>query len=177
MTQLITHLEQSGFRRLGLVLHRNNEPFPARTTEPHYATLLRGLIERSSITCGPQQQSGAHEREPLQAWFEATRTLLARDPEIDVLLVHTMDQVVPAIEAATRMGRVIGKDLGLATFDGAPIGEWLYGGVTVIHEPARQVADGLADLVLARLNGTARPQSARVEARLVTRATTRGPGN
>lgn len=176
MVQLMSHLKDSGFKRLGLVLHRNNEPFPPRQSESPYAALMRNLVGDGPLACGPQQQIAVHEREPLEAWFEATRTLLTRDPKIDVLLVHTMEQVVPVIEAATRMGRVIGKDLGLATFDGPPIAEWLSGGITVIHEPARQVADALSELVVARLNGVKERQTRRIEAELVMRATTRGPG-
>lgn len=174
MTQLVTHLGEAGYRQMGLVLHKNNEPFPPRSSESDYDALLRELLTAGPLTCGPRQQIAVHEREPLQAWYDATRALLTRDPTIDVLLVHTMDQVVPVIEAATRMGRVMGKDLGIATFDGPPIAEWLYGGITVVHEPAQQVADALAELVIARLDGNKECMSRRVEAAMVPRASTCG---
>lgn len=173
MRQLLPHLESTGFKRLGLVLHRNNEPFPPRRNESRYAVLLREMIGGSSIVCGPDQQVVAHEREPLQSWFDAATTLLTREPKVDVLLVHTMDQIVPVIEAAKRLGRTIGKDLGLVTFDDPAVSQWLEGGITVIREPMTQVADGLAALAIACLNGSTQRQSSRVEAELVPRASSR----
>lgn len=173
MQRLLPHLESVGFKRLGLVLHRNNEPFPPRRSESRYAAMLREMLGGSSIVCGPDQQVVAHEHEPLQNWFDATTALLKREPKVDVLLVHTMDQIVPVIEAAKRLGRTIGKDLGLVTFDDPAVGEWLEGGITVIREPMTRVADGLAALAISRLNGSTQRQSSRVEAELVLRASSR----
>jgi LacI family transcriptional regulator len=171
--QLIPHLEAAGYKRLGLVLHRTNEPFPQRPKESRCAALLRKVIGQSSLKCGPEQVVTAHEREPLQAWYDAATELLKRDPKIDILFVHTMDQVVPVIEAAKRQGRTIGKDLGLATFDDPAVSQWLEGGITVIREPVTRVASALAELGMAHLNGAAERSTARVEAELVPRASTR----
>ncbi|MGN6727210.1 MAG: LacI family DNA-binding transcriptional regulator [Tepidisphaeraceae bacterium] len=173
MRQLMPHLHAAGFKRMGLVMHRNNEPYPARKTESRYAGMVRQLLDQSDIECGPMQQIVAHENDPLQSWFDAATTLLNRDPKIDVLLVHTMDQVVPVIAAAKQLGRTIGKDLGLVTFDDPPISEWLEGGITVVREPSNLVVEGLVELALACMDGTPEQRSQRVEAQLVTRASTR----
>lgn len=172
MKALMTHLEGCGYRRLGLVLHASNAPFPERKDESRYAKMLRLLLNQSTIRCTPEQQAVAHETDPLKAWFDAAITLLSRDPKIDALLVHTMDQVVPVIEAAKRLGRVVGKDLGLVTFDDPSVAEWLYGGITVIREPAAKVADALADLTLKKLNDVKQKGSVTLAAELVIRSST-----
>lgn len=172
MEQLLPHLEAAGYRRLGLVVHRNNEPFPARRGESRFAPALRKLLGQATIECGPEQVVTAHEREPLRAWFDAATALLGRDPKIDVLFVHTMDQVVPVIEAAKRQGRIIGRNIGLVTFDDPALSQWLEGGITVIREPMTQVAAALAELAIARLQGHADRSTARVKAELVPRAST-----
>jgi len=172
MIALMRHLEASGYRRLGLILHRNNAPFPERKGESRYAKLLRGLVTESSLTCTEEQQITALEHDPLKEWFDATIALLTRDPQIDVLLVHTMDQVVPVIEAAKKVGRTVGKDLGLVTFDDPATAEWLQGGITVVREPTIQIADALAELTLDRLNGQTAKRHFTVQAELVTRAST-----
>ena len=170
---LMQHLETSGYRRLGLILHENNAPFPERKHESRYAKLLRELVTTSSLTCTEHQQITAREHEPLKDWYDATIALLTRDPQIDVLLVHSMDQVVPVIEAAKKVGRIVGKDLGLATFDDPATAEWLQGGITVIREPTVQIADALAELAMERLNGPTKKRHFSVQAELVTRASTR----
>lgn len=171
--QMVSHLESAGYKRLGLVLHRGHEPFPPRDGESQYGLLLREVLTQSSIQCGAMQQMVAHEREPMQAWFDAATTLLLRDPAIDVLLVHTMDQIVPVIEAAKRLGRTIGKDLGIVTFDDPAMAEWIEGGITVIREPTLQIADKLVELAMARLDHSPRHLAMAVEAELVTRTSTR----
>ena len=173
MQQLLPHLQTAGFKRLGLLLHGNNAPYPQRKGESRQAKLLRELFVDSSIECGPPQQIAVHESNPLQDWFDAATGLLSRDPKIDVLLVHTMEQIVPVVEAAKRLGRNVGKDLGLVTFDDPPISQWLEGGITVIREPTEQVAAGLVQLATARLDGVLEQQSKRVVAELVRRASTR----
>jgi LacI family transcriptional regulator len=172
MIALMQHLEASRYRRLGLILHGNNAPFPKRKRESRYAETLRDLVTTSSIICTEDQQITAREHEPLKDWYDATIALLTRDPQIDVLLVHSMDQVVPVIEAAKTVGRIVGQDLGLVTFDDPPTAEWLQGGITVIREPTTQVADALADLTMGRLNGVTKKRHFTVQAELITRAST-----
>lgn len=175
--QMVSHLEASGFKRLGLVLNRGHEPFPGRLKESDYATLLREVLTRSSIQCDAMQQVVAVEREPLQAWFDAATALLTRDPKIDVLLVHTTDQIIPVVEAAKRMGRTIGRDLGIVAFDDPSMAEWFEGGITVIREPTMLVAEKLIELAKARLDHSPNRLAMRVEAELATRASTRKLAN
>ena len=172
LIKLIQHFEQSGRRTLGLILHENNEPFSASVTESRYAAAFRAVLGQSSLQSGRRFQASVHENEPLDAWHQAAIDLLQRQPTIDSLIVHTSSYVAPVLEAARRLGRVVGKDLAVATFDDPPFAAWAEGGVTVIREPMEQVAAALAERSLALLAGEPHPPNLSVDAELVVRAST-----
>ena len=74
-------------------------------------------------------------------------------PEIDALLVHNAQTAAPSLAAASDAGRVVGRDLALATYDDPNYSEWLGPGLTVVREPAEQIADALAERIIGLING------------------------
>lgn len=174
LQKLINRLEQSGRRRMGLLMHGRNAPYPIDETSSGYARTLRGMIDASTtLQSGAPFQAVANENDDTQVWFERTRKLLKAQPEIDVLLVHTAAFIAPVIEAARQAGRTIGQDLALATFDDPSFAQWIEGGITVLREPIDVVADSLARQALAILHGKSRPATVTVEAQLIERRSTR----
>ena len=172
LIELVGHFERSGRRTLGLLLHENNEPFDERESESRYAVAFRSVLAQSSLRSARRFQTSVHENEPLEAWHRAAMDLLQREPSIDCLIVHTTSYVAPVLEAARRLGRVVGKDLAVATFDDPPFAGWVEGGITVIREPMERVAEALAERSLALLAGERRPPNLAVDAELVIRAST-----
>ena len=166
---LVDHFAGSGRRTLGLMLHENNQPYADRPNRSAYAHSLRTTVSRSPMVSGERYQAIAHERDPLQTWHDAAYEMLRREPQIDAMLVHTFEFVTPVIEAARRLGRRVGHDLALATFDDPPAAAWLDGGVTVIREPVEQIAKALAQRALAILHGRRRLPNVRIAGELVVR--------
>jgi LacI family transcriptional regulator len=173
MRRLLSTLEASGRKFIGLVMHEPNAPFTAVGSPSAYARSLRGMLERSKLRSGPDAQVIAHENDSLQVWHDRTLKLLREQPSIDTLLVHTTEYVAPVIEAAGKAGRKIGQDLALAAFDDPPFAGWIEGGVTVLREPIEIVARALALQALAVLRGQTPPAPQVIEAELIERHSTR----
>jgi LacI family transcriptional regulator len=173
LERLISSLEQSGRKYLGLVMHEANAVYTAAGAPSAYARSLKGMLDRSGLRSGPKGQVVAHENDSLQVWHDRAYALMTSEPEIDALLVHTTEYVAPVIEAARKAGRRIGTDLALAAFDDPPFAGWINGGVTVLREPFEIVAKALACQALAVLRGQNPPPPQVIEAELVERHSTR----
>lgn len=173
MARLFEHLVETGRTRLGLVMHRNNEPFPRHDGESPFATCLRELLKESRLVCDESCQAVAHESDSLQVWHDAAYNLLSMDPKIDAFLVHSTEFIAPVIAAARKLGRSVGHDLALATFDDPPFAAWIEGGVTVVREPIPRVAEALAAQVVSVLSGKGTLPSKKFDAELVIRESTR----
>lgn len=173
LRQLVSSLQKSGRKHLGLVLHQPNCAFAGGSELSAYGKALRAILDKSKLRAGADSQVVAHENEPLQVWHDRALQLLRQQPDIDALLVHTTEFIAPVIEAAKKVGRRIGTDVALAAFDDPPFAGWIEGGVTVLREPIECVGSLLARQALAVLKGKSAEARSTVDAELVERHSTR----
>lgn len=173
---LIDHLAETGRRTLGMVVHRaGNNPWKRSPQTTDRARCIRREIDRVGLSSGAGYVAIESEGNPLQAWYEATRQLLTDRPEIDALLMHNAQTAAPALAAAQDAGRVIGRDLALATYDDPDYSEWLGPGLTVVREPVERIADALAERILTLINGEQPQMQTAIDTELCIRGSTQ-PG-
>ncbi len=109
----------------------------------------------------------------LDRWHDAARDLLEKRPQTDALFVHNIIAVPPVLRAIEGAGRVVGRDIAVASVDDAPQAEWLGPGITVIAEPVEQIAECLAQMTLVKLGEIeAEPTATRVQTTLIVRGST-----
>ncbi|MEM1207640.1 MAG: LacI family DNA-binding transcriptional regulator [Planctomycetota bacterium] len=156
--QLMAHLAEMGYHELGAILVRGhvptNKPRRGRKT-PHRPPVTDRLLRLSSehgLSLPFERFRGAdHEEADSVDWFRVTIDLLEAHPEIQALVVHNMDAVPAVLRGIDAVGRRVGVDLAIATFDDLPMAKWLGPGITVVGEPAEDVARRLVDLIVRKL--------------------------
>ncbi|MEO0966510.1 MAG: substrate-binding domain-containing protein, partial [Planctomycetota bacterium] len=115
--------------------------------------LLHEAPQAAGLDCRREWMVGVNEDEPLQAWYEATRSLLERHPQIDALLIHHAVVCGAVFSAAQDAGRCIGHDLAVVGSDDLIDTAWQRPGLTVIAEPVAVIAEALCDQALRGLQG------------------------
>lgn len=108
---LLSHLADQGATRLGLVMSSNG-----RLSQQVFEQQYRAATQR--VGCAVVIDT-ADEREGEQGGYDATARLLAAHPDLDALCVPIDTFASGAVRAASALGRVVGKDLLIATrYDG-----------------------------------------------------------
>lgn len=175
---LFDHLAETGRRELGLLVHAeaNNPWRPGPPSQQTYrAQCIRREADRVGMAGGPERVGIQWENSRSQNWYEATRELLTRHPQIDALLIHNAQTAAPALAAAQDLGRRVGHDLALATYDDPDYSAWLGPGLTVVREPMEAVADALAERILELIDGKRPATQTTIDTELVIRGSTQ-PG-
>lgn len=155
--RLFDHLASTGRRRLGVVTVRGHVPGRADELgrpieDSRYVVALRQWIADAGLICPDSAYRAANdERITSGDWCRAAHDLLRDQPQIEALLVHNLEALPAVLHGVDLAGRKIGRDLAVATFDDLPLARWLGPGITVVGEPAKQVAAHLAELTLDRL--------------------------
>ncbi|MEO1513135.1 MAG: LacI family DNA-binding transcriptional regulator, partial [Planctomycetota bacterium] len=111
---MFEHFKKEGARRLALVMSKNHQldaPDPSLR-----ASFFRSLVE-SSGWASDLATVAISEAVPSEEWFEATRSLLERNPGVDALYVHNAHVAPPVLAAITASGRAVGRDNAVATVD------------------------------------------------------------
>lgn len=158
-----------GATRIGLLTdtrHDLNLPPMQRSAraESQYAILTElGMFHDPSQCVSLSQESDLGE------WARATEKLLTQEPDIDCLLVHNATVTPAVLHQLAVMGRRVGHDIALATYDDPISAKWLGNGLTVVREPIHEVAESLVRTTLNRISEADNTGSARHEAELVVR--------
>ncbi len=142
--KLFAHLEEEGRRRLAIIIdagpEEGKEGDPVRPAI--YRDLLAGsrlsIADRNWITLPSLPDSNGNSYLDY-AWLR-TVEILRNDPAIDAIIVQSAFEIPAVYKAAAACGRVIGADLGVATFDRVPILRYMAPEVTHIHEPVEEIA-------------------------------------
>jgi DNA-binding LacI/PurR family transcriptional regulator len=170
---LFETLRGSGARRIGLLSdtrHDLNLPGPQRSAR---AESQRQILTDLGLFSDPSQCVSLSQESDLGAWARATEALLTRDPAIDCLLVHNATVTPAVLHQIAALGRRVGEDIALATYDDPISAKWLGSGLTVVREPIETVAEALVQKTLDRIDGNAESTDARLEAELVVRGSSR----
>jgi LacI family transcriptional regulator len=161
------HLLANGYRRVGCVTgpegiqtadDRRDGYLDALRAAP--GDIVTGLIRRAEF-----RSAGAQE---------ATLELLDEAEPPDALLVANNTMAIGALQALASRGLRPGRDVGIVAFDDAPWTTLIDPPLTVVAQPAYEIGEVAAQLLLARIGGGSRKPAATVlEARLVERASSR----
>ena len=157
MTELMRHLASMGYRQIGAVVVRGH--LPARRgqggekiRDSKVTEQLLRLASSAGLNLPHDCFRGVdHEEADTFDWCRATIDLLRAHPEIEALIVHNINAVPAVLRGVDIVGRKVGTDLAMATFDDLPIARWLGPGITVVGEPSEQVAGTLVEMLLHRL--------------------------
>ena len=173
------HLATVGCREVGVVTIKGHAPASIRSAAKPprgnaFYHLLRQALGQAGLVCPPDHFRGSHdERAESDDWCEATYDLLRKQPGIQCLIAHNLDTVPAVLHGIRRAGRRLGEDLLLTSFDDMPLARWLGPGITVVAEPAAEVADSLVDLMLNEVAGQRRSGHKRtLTTRLIVRGST-----
>lgn len=101
---------------------------------------------------------------------DAAAALLARRPDLDAIFAASDAVAAGAIEALRAAGRVIPRDVAVAGFDDSTWATRTIPSLTTVHQPARELGETAAQLVLDQLLHAAPPREVELQSEIVIRA-------
>ena len=158
------HLIAQDYHRIGIV----TGPPGVRTADDRldgYRDALRAARRRA-----PQRLVRRSEYKGTGA-REATLDLFAQPEPPDAVLVANSAMAIGVLDALRSLGLRPGGDVGVVAFDDAPWAALVDPPLTVVGQPAYEIGQIAAQLLLARiLDGTRPPAVTTLDARLIERA-------
>lgn len=170
---LFETLKSSGATRIGLLTDTRHDVNLPPTQRSARAASHAAMLADLGLYREPTQCVSLSQESPLEEWARATQRLLTQEPEIDCLLVHNATVTPAVLYQLSVMGRRVGDDIALATYDDPVSAKWLGNGLTVVREPIDAVAESLVQTTMHRINESAVDREARHEAELVVRGSSR----
>jgi LacI family transcriptional regulator len=161
------HLQAEGYRRIACL----SGPAGVRTADDRLAGYrdalrtadggpARELVRRAEFRSAPAR--------------EAASELFGESEPPDALLVASSTMAVGVLEELAARKLRPGRDVGIVSFDDAPWTGLLDPPLTVVTQPAYEIGSLAAQLLLARIGGSADgPNSTVLRARLIPRASSR----
>jgi LacI family transcriptional regulator len=161
------HLIAQGYARIGCI----TGPSGIQTADDRltgYRDALRAAGHRGSarmVRRCEYKAAGAHA---------AASDLLAQPERPDALLVANSAMAIGVLEAMRELGLAPGRDVGVVAFDEVPWAGLVQPPLTVVAQPAYEMGQIAAELLLARIGGGRRaPSITTLGARLIERASSR----
>lgn len=161
------HLLAQGYRRIGCI----TGPSGVHTADDRltgYRDALRAAGLRGSaklVRRCEYKAAGAHT---------AAADLLTQPQRPDALLVANSAMAIGVLEAMRELGLAPGHDVGVVAFDEVPWAELLEPPLSVVAQPAYEMGQIAAQLLLARIGGGRKaPSVTTLGARLIERASSR----
>lgn len=166
-----------GGTRIGLLTDtRHDLNLPAESLSARGES-QRAMLTELGLLSAPTQCVSLSQESDLSEWAYATERLLSQEPNIDCLLVHNATVTPAVLHRLAGLGRRVGEDIAVATYDDPISARWLGNGLTVVREPIPAVAESLVRTVLDRIDGRTASDGSRLEAELVVRGSTRLTGS
>ncbi len=162
------HLLELGHRRIGHV------------AGPLYVSSAQGRLagyRKALRKYGARYVAELVEIAPftIDGGYTAALALLDRRDRPSAIVAATDLQAVGVLKAARTLGLRIPDDLALTGGDDIELAEFLEVPLTTFHQPARQIGSRAAGILIARLNGEARPtQQLVLKPRLIVRRSSGG---
>lgn len=172
LMQLAAHLHAMKWDQVGLLIQSQQLPQVDQPQHPR-TRMLHVALHQYGLHCPDHWWFAADESGAMEHWYAQTLKLLTQYPQINALIVHNAI-ATPAVYAAVEaVGRKVGRDMAIATFDDNAFTPWLRPGVTVVHEPMQEIAEHMVDLLLTRINDRNRkPEAITVQTQLIIRGST-----
>ncbi|MEU4673814.1 LacI family DNA-binding transcriptional regulator [Amycolatopsis sp. NPDC023774] len=156
------HLVAGGYRRIACL----TGPAGVRTADDRLAGYLDAVGEENALFRRAEYRAEG-------ARVAATELLELPEPP-DALLVANSTMTIGVLETLASRGARPGRDVGIVSFDDAPWTTLIDPPLTVVAQPAYEVGRVAAQLLLARItDGTRRPTTTTLEARLIERQSSR----
>ena len=162
-----------GATRIGLMTDPRHDVFLPEDELSARGQSMKGMLEEMGLLDSPSQCVSLSQESDLGEWAQATDRLLKQEPGIDCLLVHNATVIPAVLHQLAVLGRRVGEDIAVATYDDPISARWLGNGLTVVREPIQLVADNLVKTVIERIDGNAAVDASRLEAELVVRGSSR----
>ncbi|USN99486.1 MAG: LacI family DNA-binding transcriptional regulator [Phycisphaeraceae bacterium] len=168
--KLFEHFKAAGATRIGVLCDtRHDVSLPEAQRSPRASSHLATLNRLKLYERGSQCHSLSQEAD-LAEWAAATSALLTREPGIDCLLVHNATVIPAVLYELAKLGKRVGHDIAVATYDDPIAARWLGGGLTVVREPVAQVTRALVESTLGLIGGDPSSEPILVNAEFVPRA-------
>ena len=104
----------------------------------------------------------------------ATEQLLADHPEVDGLIVANNLMAVGALKALRRLGRSVGADIAVVSFDDPAWAEFTEPSLTAMRQPVRFMAEQAIGMLFDRISGARQqPRTVVTSMELISRDSTR----
>lgn len=88
-----------------------------------------------------------------QSGYEMTRDLLQESPEVTAIFAIADVLGIGALRAAREMKRQVPQDLSIVGFDGVPLGDFVFPGLTTVEQPAEEIAEITCKLLFSQIEG------------------------
>jgi len=140
----VKHLHDIGRQRIGCIAGRPE----IQTGRERLAGYLDGVDE---IHGTPRWADGMFR---VEGGRVATKRLLEDAADIDGLLVANNLMAIGALSTLRELGRSVGQDIGVVSFDDPVWAAFVDPPLTVMAQPVRRMADQAIDLLFERIEGT-----------------------
>lgn len=104
-----------------------------------------------------------------QRTYHHLKVFLENHPETTAVCVNA-DIMVPAVlRVITDMGKKIGKDIDVISFDGLELTQYLVPSVTGFHQPEQEIVDSAYDLLIGLINNEKKHQHITFKSKMESR--------
>ena len=162
-----------GATRIGLLTDTRHDLSLPEAERSARASSQHAMLTELGLYDAPSQCVSLSQESDLSEWAHAAERLFSREPSIDCLLIHNATVTPAVLYQLSKLGRRVGGDIAVATYDDPISARWLGEGLTVVREPIQVVADSLVRTVLDRIDGKTTSDGTRHEAELVVRGSSR----
>lgn len=149
---------EEGFRTLTNRLIARGHRSIGFLSAPRHLTFagLRLAGWRNAMEAADLATDGVEEADPTEeGGFAFARRLFAERDRPTALVCATDRMAIGAIRAAADAGLVVGRDIAITGHDNIPAASYSQPSLTTMELPTRLIGARLADMVLARLGGSA----------------------
>lgn len=143
--QATEHLLSLGRRRIATIAGPLDMTAGQDRLSGYWKTLIAAGVEPRAAHGDFTERSG----------YEAARSLLAADPELDAVFGASDLMARGALRALREAGRRVPDDVAVVGFDDLGVAETTDPPLSSVHQPIGQVARDLVRLLLARVEGAA----------------------
>lgn len=155
MAAAVTHLVALGHRHIGCIPF-SPPGFPASDLR---TGMLRALLQEHGLEL--PDDAIEHATFSAASGHQAARALLTRRPQLTALLAGNDTIALGVLGGAAALGRSVPADLSVVGFDDLPFAGYMHPTLSTIRQDAVAQGEAAAELLVARLTGTAcrsRPQ-------------------
>jgi LacI family transcriptional regulator/LacI family repressor for deo operon, udp, cdd, tsx, nupC, and nupG len=160
------HLLATGHRRIGFVGDLPASPFGFTSSEQRRRGYRAALERAGLVPDDALERRGRHDRAEARAM---AADLLGYDDRPTAVFAVSDTQAAGVLEAARGLGLRVPEDVAVIGFDDIEIAGLL--GLTTVRQPLRQSGVRGADLLLAAIEGDARPDEPLEPLEVVVRRT------